>query len=873
MFLKDYQAMLLDDFADYLRSAQELGSASLAYQKSVREWKELSFAPPYYPLPGAEEVPYVCLRVPTGGGKTFLAAHSIEMVHQHYRPADTSLTIWLVPTEAIRSQTLRILKNREHPLTQSLRRAIGELEILDTTEALYVSRPTLDTKHTIIVATMQSFKRDDTSGLRVFKENGHLMDHFHGGIPEELKGNHSLVDVLRLRTPFIIVDEAHNQGTALALSSLAEFNPCAVLELTATPDRNHNPSNVLRSVSASQLQAEDMLKLPLELTVHTDWQVVLRDALSRRSQLEEIALEEKNETGEIIRPVLFIQAEKKKQGQEKMIPSVVKQLLIDDYKIAPNDIAICIGGLDEIGERQMEDADFPRVIITVDKLREGWDCPFAYVMMTFRGTTSKTAVEQVVGRVLRMPHVKRKKREALNRAYCYACSPDFAEVVRSLKDGLVESGFERMDVKDLIHIADSGSADDEDMFDLQEETAVQLPKKSDGSVVTPSFKDFTKSQQDKVELSPETGSVIFKGKPSKQLKEQVAAAISTAGGDDAAEIFKLDMEQNLAPRAKGKSPADYPSRNGAIFEVPRLMLRQEHWFDEFEQSHLLDGEWTLTDDFDFVLNEEEFSTKAEDLKQFRFEVTSGEVRYTFYQKQEQELLLNQREGGWSKVELVRWLDWNTDFHYADQPDKQAWLNRMIDELTEKRGADIESLAYRKFRLRQSIQQKLSKGLKLIEQKNFEDFFSNEDSFEVPGGEHCLTFKEGQYGYNSAYSGRYIFNKHFFPVIGDLKSQGEEFDCACRIDQHSDVEWWVRNVEKQPNAFWLQTSRGRFYPDFVVKLKSGKVVVIEYKGAHLVSDSKEKDDIGQLWERRSDGGCGFKMVANKDWTQLDLALKS
>ena len=119
MFLKDYQAMLLDDYSDYLRQAKELGSASLAYQQSVKEWKNLTFTPPYSPLPGAEEVPYVCLRVPTGGGKTFLAAHSIEMVHQHYRHADTMLTIWLVPTDAIRVQTLRILKNRDHPLTQS----------------------------------------------------------------------------------------------------------------------------------------------------------------------------------------------------------------------------------------------------------------------------------------------------------------------------------------------------------------------------------------------------------------------------------------------------------------------------------------------------------------------------------------------------------------------------------------------------------------------------------------------------------------------------------------------------------------------------------------------------------------------------------
>jgi len=253
MQLKDYQAKLLDDFADFLRRCVDTGSAKTAYQDSVKAWRDLSFDPPYFPLPGAEEVPYVCLRVPTGGGKTFLAAHAIDMVKQHYLPSETTLTIWLVPTEAIRSQTLRILKNREHPLTQSLRRAVGSIEVLEVSEALYVTPSTLDTHHTIIVATMQSFKREDASALKVQQENGQLMDHFGHKIPEEAKGNHSLVDVMRLRKPFVIVDEAHNQGTDLALDTVADFNPCAVLELTATPDRNHSPSNVLRSVSASIL--------------------------------------------------------------------------------------------------------------------------------------------------------------------------------------------------------------------------------------------------------------------------------------------------------------------------------------------------------------------------------------------------------------------------------------------------------------------------------------------------------------------------------------------------------------------------------------------------------------------------------------------
>ncbi len=872
MQLKDYQAKLLDDYADFLRRCVETGSAKTAYQESVRTWRDLTCDPPYHPLPGAEEVPYICLRVPTGGGKTFLAAHAIDMVKQHYLPAAQTLTIWLVPTDAIRTQTLRILKNREHPLTQSLRRAIGSIEVLDVTEALYLTPSTLDTHHTIIVATMQSFKREDASTLKVQQENGHLMDHFTHQPDAVKKGNHSLVDVIRLRRPFVIVDEAHNQGTTLALDTLTDFHPCAVLELTATPDRNHSPSNVLRSVSASILQAEDMLKLPLELSIHQDWQVVLRNALSRRSQLEKDAQDEEAEGGKYIRPVLFIQAEKKHKNKDTMVPEKVKQALIKDFNLTDKDIAICIGGLDEIGDRQMEDADFPRVIITVDKLREGWDCPFAYVMMTFRNTTSKIAVEQVVGRILRMPYVQRKKRESLNRAYCYACSSDFSEVVRNLKDGLVQSGFERMDSQDLIVMPDDGREGNENLFDQQKDVSIDLPVVG-GELKVPDLSGFSPTMLKNIELNPEEGTITLVGKPTPAFKKKITEAVAKVAGADEGDKFKLDMDQKLEYRRTGRNPQEFPSRQGNLFSVPYLMLRQGSFLDKFEETALLDGEWTLSKDFDATLTDEEFSTNPEEMKKFRFDMRSGHVHYSFYEQQEKELLLHEREAGWDTISLVQWLDFNIDFHYADQPDKVAWLRRMLEELITNRGVTIEELAFRKFRLRETVRKKLESGLKHIKQQNFNDLFKNEDTFEVPGGEHSLTFSEGHYGYNSAYNGSYDFQKHFFPQIGDLKSKGEEFDCACRIDQHPDVEWWVRNVEKQPGAFWLQTSRGRFYPDFIVKLTSGKVIVIEYKGKHLSENTSEveKDDIGQLWERRSANTCRFSMVKDKNWKELQSKL--
>lgn len=103
-------------------------------------------------------------------------------------------------------------------------------------------------------------------------------------------------------------------------------------------------------------------------------------------------------------------------------------------------------------------------------------------------------------------------------------------------------------------------------------------------------------------------------------------------------------------------------------------------------------------------------------------------------------------------------------------------------------------------------------------------------------------------------------------VGDLKAEGEEFQCAMVIDTIPEVEYWVRNLERQPKtSFWLPTSTDRFYPDFVAKLNDGRLLVVEYKGEHLASgeDTLEKKNIGELWESKSTGKCLFLVVTKND----------
>lgn len=130
----------------------------------------------------------------------------------------------------------------------------------------------------------------------------------------------------------------------------------------------------------------------------------------------------------------------------------------------------------------------------------------------------------------------------------------------------------------------------------------------------------------------------------------------------------------------------------------------------------------------------------------------------------------------------------------------------------------------------------------------------------------FAFDNRPYPAASFYEGAFQFKKHFFGRVGELKSTGEEFDCAQLLDHLPQVKYWIRNLSGRPDtSFWLPTSTDRFYPDFVALLNDGRVFVIEYKGAHLADsgDTKEKSNIGELWAAKSEGKGLFLMAEKKN----------
>ena len=194
---------------------------------------------------------------------------------------------------------------------------------------------------------------------------------------------------------------------------------------------------------------------------------------------------------------------------------------------------------------------------------------------------------------------------------------------------------------------------------------------------------------------------------------------------------------------------------------------------------------------------------------------------------------------------------------------------------ETRGLTLEQLARQKFRLSNAIWMKIDELRKSEAAKGYNTLLFGPGSGKIEvSPKFCFEFTADRYSPNSYYEGGYVFNKHYFPRIGDFDSS-EEFQCAQLIDSLPQVWKWVRNLVRSESAFWLATSTDRFYPDFAVLLNDGRHLVVEYKNAKDWSnkDSEEKRDVGNRWADLSGGQCLFIMPKGQDWTAIEALVKS
>jgi type III restriction enzyme len=870
---KLYQLQAVEALTEFLRRSRALGGPAAAFSQLTSERTGVGL--PYFNAPGfeAEEfkgMPYVCLRLPTGGGKTLLACLSVPVVQRELLQSERSVVLWLVPSRAIQTQTLSALRERSHPYRQALEAELGSVEAIDPTEALYVTKATLDSSTVIIVSTLQSFRVTEKEGRKVYESSGALHHHFAGLDPAALavleKNEagvipYSLANVLRLRRPIVIVDEAHNARTALSFDTLARFRPASILEFTATPAKENAPSNVLHHVSAKQLAAEDMIKLPIRLETRTDWLRLLSDAVALRENLEKKARAEEKSTGEPIRPIVLLKAERRDKDRETRTVEVVEKALIEHCKVPADWIVRATGddrGLDDI---DLFKSGCPvRFIITVDALKEGWDCSWAYVLCSVAEMKSDTAVEQIIGRVLRLPNARRKQAPELNRAYAFATSHNFAETARALEDALVAgNGFNPLEAKDLV--VTSGG----EQGKLELPASRTMPPKIVAVAEVPDSKQWTPELRAKVSVDPKAGTVTFIAPLTESEITQAAAGI----------VMEANREQFVAAARAHAQVVEQiftsPAERGIKLAVPMFCIERQGVLELLDETHFLERPWSLRDylredhSAEFAVNETQAAYGEVGLNE------QGKVRWKFGDELADELKLIEVTENWSDARLIDWLDRNIPHPDIPADESGVFISAVLTALMQTTALTLGRLVRERFALRDFVEERIGACRKLAKAKAFQEvLFAEETGAIKVSVKEVFVFDLDRYPARWVCERSSDFKKHYHRQVGDLGDKGEEFECALYLDSLPEVETWVRNLERQPErSFWLPTATDRFYPDFVCKLTDGRILVVESKGEIYWSndDSKEKRRLGELWAERSNGRCIFIMPKGKDFAAI------
>ena len=426
-----------------------------------------------------EPIPHVCLKVPTGGGKTLLGVEAVRRLK-----IGTGFLLWIVPTKAIYTQAWDAFRNKEHPYRQILDRASGDRVKLLEKDDRFTKQDTESHLCVMLLMLPSANREKNREFLKIFRDSSGYDSFFpieddirkHQSLSEEhpdletvsldepgqMRGmfaanpadrliKQSLFNVLKLLRPTVILDEAHKAYGSKTVENNREFvkavnrlNPRFVLELSATPQLGI--SNILVNISGTALKEEEMIKIPIQLSNYpnSDWKYTLAKAKTERDKLEEVAKHFQQAANRYIRPIAVIRVDrtsKKQRDGVKVHALDARDELVKVLGVPEEHIKIKSSEQDELAGIDLLSPFCPvRYIITKDALKEGWDCPFAYQLALLDNTTAQTAMTQLIGRVMRQPHARATNLPALDTCYIYCYNQKVGDAVDNVKKGLEAEG-------------------------------------------------------------------------------------------------------------------------------------------------------------------------------------------------------------------------------------------------------------------------------------------------------------------------------------------------------------------------------------------------------------------------------------------------
>lgn len=848
MELKAYQKKVIADLSHFMELLGQKTTIKGAYRAF---WEEKNVpvgfggVKPYQDiLPG---VPDLCLKVPTGGGKTFLACNAVKPIFDGLPDMKMKAVVWLVPSDAILSQTLAALRDPSHPYRMKLNADFGSRVEVYTKEQLLNGQnfniTSVSEQLSVMVLSYDSF-RGRKEQLKAKQENSNLaaMAKALGApsYPVEDADETALIQIINQLSPLVIVDESHHARSNLSKEMLKNFNPCFVLDLTATPT---NESNILCYVDAVQLKRENMVKLPVIVYNRNNQQEVIADAVDLRSRLEQYAAAEEEKGGGCIRPIVLFQAQPKAKEDSTTFEKLRDKLV--SAGIPAEEIAIKTADVNELKHVDLLSPSCSiRYIITVNALKEGWDCPFAYILASLANKTSQVDVEQIVGRVLRQPYARRHGPAALNMSYVLTSSNDFKATLDKIVKGLNGAGFSAKDYR----VGEAPSAPAPQPVYQQEELSETPGGSLSGPAEPEEFLNFDSGTLGR-DLQARGGA------PATAADAMLSSAEKEQSAFEAAMDLGVDGLFADIPTEVRDSMSSF--HMNAEFAPEASQLRIPQFFLRVEPNMFSDSGFVLLEKEDLARNftlkgkpsQIDFDRADDEMAKVDINDTEGSTPKVFKMTDTDQRYIKSQFSKQSPENRVRTC--KTIIHkqlskmnMVDDGELREYVDRIVGDMDPNTLSALEK-SPQGFALR--IKSYIEGLLEAHYEKQFNDWVESGDIVCHPS--YALPSAIAPLRATSTY-GLSLYQ-------GEEEANGFEYDMVLALTGLPNIKWWHRNMSQKGfviNGFL------NHYPDFIVMTRSGKIVLIETKGDHLNNEeSRRKLALSRTWQSLAGEQFRYYMV--------------
>ena len=875
MELKSYQQQVITDlelFLEYLQKYTKPNMAFKYYWEDKVGPYELKLDGTYSGMmPYKDNIlntPHIAIKVPTAGGKTFIACNAIHSIFSTYESSRPKVVVWLVPWSNLLQQTASSLSDASHPYRQKLNSLFNHsVEVYEKESLLQGANfnpSSVSEQLNIFVFNFSSLrinskKKDDR---KIYQQNGSLEAFRDSVVEQDLvlpdTDESALINIIRSLNPLVIVDESHNAESDLSVEMLQNLNPSFVLDLTATPKKN---SNIVSYVNAIELKKEHMVKLPVIVYNHSRKEEVINSALHLQRQLEQLAIQESLEGGKKIRPIILFQAQSNIKGSDNTTYTKIKEKLIE-LKIPEEQIKIKVSGLDELKGIDLMDENCPvRYIITINALKEGWDCPFAYILASLADKSSAVEVEQILGRVLRQPYVLKHKEPLLNLSFVLTASAKFNETLNNIVKGLQDAGFSNKDYyaeeiiteNNVSQISDK-EALSRDLFGTSEENANNIQFDDN---------DITNINIDAIEFDPTEKE--FKPINNATLNQITQKAIEQGNAFETRLTEDTGDSTEYLLKEMGKEPKRYKivehfHQVAESIELPQFykkletdILSRELVFEELSQGEVFLNRDQLLSTFKLSSKDIDidFNSVSAEIVKVDYDEVRKDAIISKFSIQAKKMLIETivAKPKEKQVKEIANIMVSKIGNMTPIPEQEIkkYVERIFNEFTTEEIIDAVNNEYN------YIYKIKAKILELSNQHAKEEFSRLLDTNKIivkPSfkfKETLIHSKEGAKIDKSLYEREGDMNNFEQSLIMDIASQ-------------ENILFWHRNSVTKDKGFYLNGFSNNHYPDFILYTKNQNIVLVETKGDFLDNDeSKSKNILGKKWAEKAGENFKYFMV--------------